>query len=123
MNDLASVLIETVKTIGKEVYIILDALDELPEDASKRSEVLEQITTLVKLGIGNLHVLATSRDEWDIRERLETLSSGGIPLQSSKVDPDIRKYVRSFFKDWPRRLPEHVKTLIQTRLVEKARGM
>ncbi|ROW16110.1 hypothetical protein VPNG_01962 [Cytospora leucostoma] len=122
-KHLETVLIETIKNLGKEVYIMLDALDEIPEDGNKRAEILKHITTLVRLGIKNLHILTTSRDELDIRESLKDLSNGGISMQSSAVDPDIKKYVRSCLQDWPRRLPEHVKALIETRLVEGSQGI
>jgi hypothetical protein len=36
-----------------------------------------------------------SRDETNIRETLEHVASGLIPIQSSKVDPEIKTYVRN----------------------------
>lgn len=116
-------LIETINTLGKEVYILLDALDELPENGKKRAQFLQYITAIVRLGPRNLYVLATSRDEWDIRESLESLSNGGTPIQTSGVDSDIGKYVRSCLQEWSDKIPGHIKELIETRLSSKAKGM
>jgi hypothetical protein len=50
-------------------YIILDALDECPNNSgipSPRKEVLQLINELVDLRLPNLHICATSRPEIDI---------------------------------------------------------
>lgn len=122
-NDLELVLIDTVKTLGKEVYILLDALDEVPEDGRKRAEVLQHVTTMLRHGLGNLHVLATSRDELDIRTSLGSLSNGGTLIETSEVDCDIAKYVRTSLQAWSAALPRETEELIEKRLSEGAHGM
>lgn len=122
-KDLEDALIETIKKLGKEVYILLDALDEIPESGKKRAQVLQHITTIVRHGNRNLHILATSRDELDIRRSLGSLSGGGTPIETSEVDPDIAKYVRSCLQEWPYEITGQTKDLIETRLSTKAQGM
>lgn len=116
-------LIETIKNLGNEVYILLDALDEVPEDGKQRAQVLQHITTMVRLGLQKLHILATNRGELDIRKSLESLSNGGTPIETAEVDSDVAKYVRTALQAWPVDLPGDTKELIETRLSEKAHGM
>lgn len=101
---------------------MLDPLDEI-QDSRTRTEVIKHITTSVGPGLANLHVLATSRDELDIRESFESISNSGIPIENSKVDSDIRKYVSSCLQEWPRPLNGDIQFLIQEKLGERAHGM
>jgi ankyrin repeat domain-containing protein 50 len=125
-RDVESALLSVID-LGKDIYIILDALDEVPENTgiSKRVEVLKLIEKFVALKRPNLHILVTSRDESDIRSRLGPLSNGGIPIQGSTVDEDIRRYVRSCLMedDRLRGLEPRLKDMIETTLGEKAKGM
>jgi hypothetical protein len=73
-------------------YIILDTLDECTD----REELVAMIETVASWQLESLHVFVTSRQERDLQSSLEILviASNIIPLQSTVVDDDIRKYVR-----------------------------
>ena len=127
-RDLKSSLSHALANANKETYIILDALDEFPQQAntSKRKELLELLTSLVNHHSSRLHVLATSRDETDIREAFEEVAHHSICLGAAKVDPDIRTYVRSCLEDSGHRFknfPVSVKIEIEEGLTQRARGM
>lgn len=119
-KDLKNTLIDTIKDLSTEVYIMLDALDEVL-DKKERSKILEQFATLASLRIQNLHFLATSRDEWDIRKSLWSLSEGGVTIERREVDADIRKYVASCLREMA--VPEGMKPLIQDKVGAGAHGM
>ncbi|KAI0262140.1 hypothetical protein BGY98DRAFT_1192632 [Russula aff. rugulosa BPL654] len=56
------------------IYIIVDALDECPNNSglpTPREEVLDLVKNLVSLRIPNLHICVTSRPEIDIQSALE----------------------------------------------------
>lgn len=120
-RDLKDALLRTIEELGKEVYIIIDALDEVL-DKKERGKVLEHFATLASSRLRNLHLLATSRDEWDIRKSLECLSQGGTPIQRHEVDADIRKYVGSCLEDLEE-VPQEMKPLIQDKVGAGAHGM
>lgn len=120
-KDLKDALVRTIEELGKEVYIMLDALDEVL-DKKERSKVLEHFARLASSRLTNLHLLATSRDEWDIRKSLESLSRGGTPIQRHEVDADIRKYVGSCLEDL-KEVPQEMKPLIQDKVGSGAHGM
>lgn len=120
-KDLKDTLIRTIQELGKEVYIMLDALDEVV-DKKERSKILEHFATLASSRLRNLHFLATSRDEWDIRKSLESLSQGGTPIQRHEVDADIRKYVASCLQDL-KEVPQEMKPLIRNKVGSGAHGM
>ncbi len=86
---------------------------------------MELVEKLVASKRPNLHILITSRDESDIRSRLGPLSNGGILIQGSTVDEDIRRYVRSCLAedDRLRKLELRLKEMIERTLGEKAKGM
>ncbi|KAG0648347.1 Ankyrin repeat-rich membrane-spanning [Hyphodiscus hymeniophilus] len=91
VEELTSILFSVIDRLDKKIYIMMDALDEYPEQSenSERRELLDQIERIVKHESGNLHILVTSRNEVDIRATLGTLANGGIYIQNSKVDADI----------------------------------
>lgn len=64
---LDSVVSELEKT-GREVFVVLDALDEFPLQG--REDMLHWLQKLCE-NHNSIHVLITSRDETDIRESLE----------------------------------------------------
>ncbi|KIW97054.1 uncharacterized protein Z519_02446 [Cladophialophora bantiana CBS 173.52] len=80
----------------RHIYILLDALDESPEEIS-RTEVLSVINTLRRWQLPRLHLLVTSRDVPDIRNHLKfpTLQQGveHISLKNDSIQQDISKYV------------------------------
>jgi hypothetical protein len=126
VEELTSTLYGVIRYLKKEIYIIMDALDEYPEENSKRQELLVQIERMVEQRLENLHILATSRNETDIRATLGDLAGGGIPIpiQSSKVDADIKMYVKTCLgKDPFKKRRNNVKESIETKLADGAHGM
>ncbi|KAK5314358.1 hypothetical protein LTR93_010373 [Exophiala xenobiotica] len=80
----------------RQIYILLDALDESPVDVS-RAEVLWVIDSIRQWQLPGLHLLVTSRDAPDIRDRLQfsTLKQGveHISLKNDSVRQDISRFV------------------------------
>ena len=109
----------------KEVFVILDALDECKE----RQELLEDINEIAGWKSEKLHILATSRREKDIEESLSLLVSDKrkVCFQDEPVNDDIRAYIQKRLqtdqnlKRW-RNKPE-VQQEIETKLMDKADGM
>jgi hypothetical protein len=89
-----------LKTEGQPtIYIILDALDECPNDSgvkSSRDRVVELVEHLLDLNLANVRICATSRPEADIQAALATLTSHTISLHDEDGQKkDIADYVRS----------------------------
>ncbi|KAJ5704127.1 hypothetical protein N7493_011265 [Penicillium malachiteum] len=76
----------------RDVYILLDALDESPRDC-QREDVLKAIQVIRGWPIPGVHLLATSRNELDIRESLNLSCGQDIPLRNSEVDKNIADFV------------------------------
>jgi hypothetical protein len=81
------------------IYLILDALDECPNNSgmpTAREEVLDLVNDLVSLGLPKLHVCVTSRPEIDIQTVLEPLTSLRVSLHNQTGQKeDIVDYVSS----------------------------
>ena len=115
--------------VQRPTYIIMDALDECPNQStipSPREEVLDFVEELVSLQLPNLHICVTSRPEPDIQAVLEPLTARPVSLHDeSGQQHDIANYVSSFvhsdrrMRKW---LEEHKDLVIKT-LSEKADGM
>ena len=112
------------------IYIIIDALDECPDNSgmpTAREEVLEFIEDLASLGLADLHVCVTSRPEIDIRTTLEPLTESlrvSLHDQSGQKE-DIVRYVCSMVYSDPKmqRWREGDKILVIETLAERADGM
>ena len=83
-----------------QLYIIIDALDECPNNSgtpSAREEVLELVRGLACLNLLNVHLCVTSRPEVDIRSVLEPLASLQISLHDERGQKDdIINYIGAF---------------------------
>lgn len=76
----------------KEVYIVLDALDESPRD-THRDAVLQTIVGIRSWSLPGLHLIVSSRDEVDIREHLNVASIERIEMRNGSVDQDIALFI------------------------------
>jgi hypothetical protein len=128
LKELESALKCVLETPFRETYIILDALDEFPEwtTVAERREMLAIIVSMVKKHTSRLHVLATSRDEPDIREAFECVSHSSFCLHESAINSDIAQYVKSRIMDPMERLsafPDKSKTEIECVINQRAHGM
>ena len=111
------------------VYLIIDALDECPNNSglpTAREEVLSLVQDLVDLHLPNVHICVTSRPEIDIRTTLESLTSHCISLhdQSGQTE-DIMDYVSSVVHSdkMMQRWREEDRSLVIRTLSERADGM
>ena len=69
------------------IYIVMDALDECPNDSgipSPREKVLDLVQELVELHHPTLRLCITSRPEYDIRTTLEPLATQQV--STTKAD-------------------------------------
>jgi len=111
------------------VYLIIDALDECPNNSgmpTAREEVLSLVTDLVDLRIPNLHICVTSRPEIDIQTILEPLTSLRVSLHNQTGQKkDIVDYVTSVVSSdvKMRRWREEDRNLVVETLSERADGM
>jgi hypothetical protein len=110
------------------VYLIVDALDECPNQSfvrSPRAKVVRFIEELVQAQIQDLRVCVTSRPELDIKDILEPLIFRSVSLHDeSGQKRDIEDYIKSAIntrtaKRWKE---DHRKLAIDV-LTEKSNGM
>ena len=88
----------TVTARQKPIFIVMDALDECPDDGTPtpREEVLTLVMVLVQLQLPNLHICVTSRPEIDIQSMLKPLTVNAISLHDeTKQKLVISSYVNS----------------------------
>lgn len=109
----------------EDVFMVIDALDECPKN-SEREVLLELIGEIKSWSPSNLHLLATSRQEPDIKEALEPLlTSLEIPIEGSGVGHDIKLHITHQLATDPKlkRWSSDVKSEIENTLVTRANGM
>src|SRR6266404_6757731 len=123
--------LESMLTIAGQVpiYLIIDALDESPNDSgipSPREMVLELVEHLVELRHPSLRLCITSRPEYDIRVVLEPLATEEVSLHDeSGQKQDISDYVSSVVHSdrKMKRWRDDDKNAVIEKLTEKADGM
>jgi hypothetical protein len=114
---------------SQPVYLVMDALDECPNDSglpSSREKVLMTVKELVELCHPNLHLCVTSRPEYDIRTTLEPLAAQQVSLHDEGGQKeDINNYITSVvhsdgkMKKWR----DGEKAMVVEKLTTKADGM
>ena len=129
-NDSLVECLKKMLTVSQvPIYLILDALDECPNDSgtpSAREQVLALVKDLVELRLPNLHLCITSRPEVDIRTALEPLATQQLSLDDeSGHKQDIIDYVTFVVRSDQRmqRWGNEDKDAAIEKLVEKADGM
>lgn len=75
-----------------QVYILLDALDEIPR-YGQRDRVLDTVQTMRKWLIPGLHLLITSRDEPDIRGSLSPAGHDEVVMKNAGINQDITNFI------------------------------
>ena len=111
------------------IYLIIDALDECPNDSGippSREKVLELVRELVGIGHRNLRLCITSRPEFDIRTTLAPLATQQVSLHDeSGQKQDINYYVTSVVHSDARmkRWRDEDKTMVIDKLTERVDGM
>lgn len=104
-----------LRATGREVFVVLDALDEYP--LPTREELLHWLQKLCE-NHDNIHILITSRDETDIRECLgeaENLNVAECVVRDVQVfiEHSIDEIIRrATWKDrWKRRMHESIERI------------
>lgn len=121
LSLLMTTLRDIVEGLGDTVYIMIDALDE----CAQRDVLLTLMKQMVDWKLEKLHILATSRNERDIEDSLQSIVTGQFSIQDEIVDADIRVHVRerlqhdSKLKRWPLKVREE----IEDRLISGSNGM
>jgi hypothetical protein len=113
------------------IYIIVDALDECPNNTgtpSARKRVLRFVKDLIGWKHPNLHMCITSRPEQDIQTTLIPLTSVSRRVsihEEGGQREDIENYIRSFVytDESIRRWRAEDKELVVNTLSERADGM
>jgi hypothetical protein len=111
------------------IYLIIDALDECPNDSgipSSREKVLRLVKELVGLHHLSLRLCITSRPEFDIRTTLKPLATQQFSLHDEGgQQQDIVDYVTSVVLSDERmkRWRDEDKTMVIEKLTERADGM
>jgi hypothetical protein len=129
-DELVRCLINLLELPGsRQVYLIVDALDECPSTSSlssPREELLSLLEDLVGEQLPNLRICVTSRPEVDIKTLLEPLAFRSVSLQdASGQKKDIRTYIDSIvgtnqnMQNWG----SHHKQLVTDVLTRRADGM
>ena len=129
-DSLTECLKNMLTTAGQtQIYLVLDALDECPNDLgipSSREKVLNLVKELVGLRHQNLRLCVTSRPEFDIRTTLEPLATQQVSLhKESGQKQDIIDYVTAVVRSDQKmkRWRDEVQDMVIQKLTEKADGM
>jgi hypothetical protein len=87
--------LKVVLAIPTQVFLVIDALDECPQESSMRGDMLTKLKNIMSWELANLHIIATSRNEPDIEAYLlpwieSSPAAHALGLLSKDIDLDIR---------------------------------
>nr|POF13639.1 vegetative incompatibility protein het-e-1 [Quercus suber] len=123
VNDLEKILIASIQSYNV-VFLMLDALDESPEESDIRHDMLDRVEALSQ-NAANLKIFATSRDYRDVRDWIQAIKARSISIAASAVNVDIQRYISTQLSRDRRfaRLDSQTTALIQQTISSKADGM
>ncbi|KAJ5731861.1 hypothetical protein N7493_003342 [Penicillium malachiteum] len=116
-QTVSDLLDDVISNIPGHVYLVLDALDECPENAKskERATILSLLTGLIKRHKNKLHILATSCPEQDIKFQLEGFSTIDVGVH---LDNDVRSFAEtSIVKGELKKFKQDLKDLIKGKLL------
>lgn len=116
-------LLVSLLDIFPQTTIIIDALDE--SDPVERSQLLEVLTTIMHSSNSVVKIFISSRDDIDIKLKLEKVPNLYIEAQDSKEDIEnfiYREVTQSKGRGFSQ-LPDGLKRKVMHTLLEKANGM
>lgn len=123
LDDLEKTLLACIGSY-EQVFVLMDALDECPDEHNHRENVLNLIQRLTSKA-ANLKIFATSREVSTILEAMKILGCESFGIDIQAVNSDIQMYVstqlssdRNFNKFDP-----VTRNVIEETLVAKADGM
>jgi hypothetical protein len=107
------------------LFLVVDALDEIPEYGDQRRDVLDWINGTVAAAGDRINIFATSRAEHDIKTTMVDSDAVQIDIHRAIVDADIRRYVSNELRRDKRLcdLSNDVKLCIEQELSTRADGM
>ncbi|KAK3689399.1 hypothetical protein B0T22DRAFT_513785 [Podospora appendiculata] len=121
-DETAPFLRWVISQLCRQVFIIIDALDE---SSTPRDDMLKLLRDFVHdPRFHKIQLIASSREYVDIEKAMEFISTS-VPMDNGLVEVDIRTYLRSGlasntkFSRWPRDLLAEVEDVVS----KKARGM
>jgi hypothetical protein len=122
-DELEKILLASIRSCSK-VYLLVDALDECPEDNETRQSVLARIERLTQ-DASNLKIFVTSRELDSIRKSMEVLAAEPLRVITCAVDDDIQAYLSTELSR-DRNLCElspEMRALIESTIASQADGM
>lgn len=120
LQTILSVLDDLLSSIPDQgqVYLVFDALDECPDSPNADSErklLLSVIVDLLERHKDKVHILATSRPEKDIKDKLERFST--VDLEAHLAE-DMKQFVTAAIsRDTLQKYSEETRELIYHTLV------
>jgi hypothetical protein len=99
LEELTTALGHALGTLGGDIYIVFDALDECPHlnKQGQRDQLLLCIKNLVANTSLNMHLLVTSRPEPDIRVELYSIAAS-LDIEELVKD-DVAQYVNTALQE------------------------
>lgn len=123
-SELTNVLTKTLQSLEEDVFVFVDALDEVLFD--DRPDVTSFLEALQGLGAARLHLFVTSRNEPDIEQALSyPIRWTEQAMEENPVNSDIDLHVSRFLESSARfkNQAKETKELIRQRLVAQGGSM
>ena len=120
--DQLSFVVEQALSSFEDAYIILDALDEAPD----QDTLWKFWKGMSPETITRIHLLLVSRDKIEIGHELETIKPVQVTIGNEEVDSDIRAFVRHELETDTRLLrlsSSSREKIFESLMLQKASGM
>jgi ankyrin repeat domain-containing protein 50 len=122
-DGLERILLACVESYD-ELFVLLDALDECPEDGEVRQSMLEGLERIARQA-PNVRMFVTSREVTEVRESMQILGAEPVSIVGQLVDADIQRYLSTQLLSDRKlcKLDTKTRRLVEEVISRKADGM
>ena len=123
VDELERILLACVESYD-ELFVLMDALDESPEDGEVRQRMLGGLERIAQQA-PNVRMFVTSREVTEVRESMQILGAEPISIVVRLVDVDIQRYLSTQLSSDRKlsKLDTKTRRLVEDVISRKADGM
>ncbi|KAK3315764.1 hypothetical protein B0H66DRAFT_604082 [Apodospora peruviana] len=111
--------LKSILSLQRTVYLVVDALDEIPQENGKRRTFMDTLVRLQAETAGSLRMMVTARPLSDVVSKFKDSPT----LEIQAMDEDINKYTTSQFQNFRAPMDDDCKEKVRDCILKTSNGL